>query len=110
MSIANNLGSNEHISFFIQKKKVGITLHKATFDGIANHRDTAAKMITDVLLKAPNLQLLVVVLEGKKETEQIYGSFFMFILQYDQFNRAFSKTSQFFILDQKKKLNKNINT
>lgn len=65
---------------FLFRKKIGITLHNYTFERIANQRDTAAKMITKALLEAPDLQLLVVVLEGKEETKQFYGSFFIFIL------------------------------
>lgn len=69
-----------NIFHFLFRKKIGITLRNSVFERIANQGDTAAKIITEALLEEPNLQLLVVVLEGKKETKQIYGSFFMFIL------------------------------
>ena len=69
-----------NIFHFLLRKKIGITLHNSVFERIANQGDTAVKIITEALLEEPNLQLLVVVLEGKKETKQIYGSFFMFIL------------------------------
>lgn len=58
------------------REKTGITLHNFTFEKIVNQRDTAARIITDVLLEAPSLQLLLVVLQGGKETENFYGRFF----------------------------------
>ena len=52
---------------------MGITIGNCSFEKTANHRDTAAQVITDALGEVSSLQLLVVVLPEKT---QFYGTFF----------------------------------
>lgn len=50
---------------FIIRSKIGIKFGDCHFQGITNEREPAANLITEALMIAPKLQLLVVILPGK---------------------------------------------
>ena len=58
---------------FIFRGKIGIRIGKCHFEKIANEGEHAAYLVTEALMKAPNLQLLIVILPGKTP---FYGRYF----------------------------------
>ena len=54
----------------IFRANIGIMLGECHFQRIADGRETATRLVTEALMKAPSLQLLVVILPGKTP---VYG-------------------------------------
>ena len=50
---------------FIFRGKIGILLGECHFQRLADGREAATHLVTEALMKAPKLQLLVVILPGK---------------------------------------------
>ena len=55
---------------FIFRERIGIMLRKCHFQRIADGSKTATRLVTEALMKAPKLQLLVVIFPGKRP---LYG-------------------------------------
>ena len=57
---------------FIFRGKIGIALGECHFQRLADEKQTASHLVTEALMKAPKLQLLVVILPGKTP---LYGRY-----------------------------------
>ena len=62
----------ENYLVFIFRGKIGIALGECHFQCIADERQTASCLVTEALMKAPKLQLLMVILPGKTP---LYGRY-----------------------------------
>ena len=57
---------------FIFRRKIGIALGECHFQRLADEKQIASRLVTEALIKAPKLQLLVVILPGKTP---LYGRY-----------------------------------
>ena len=65
----------------IFRGKIGIMLGECHFQRIADRGETATRLVTEALMKAPRLQLLVVILPGKTP---LYGRLFCTFVFVDE--------------------------